>query len=82
MPLPTRQNTGLKGRNLGSTRIGQNDDQHNHVDTRDKLKEYDPALAALLTEVFGDTDWRYTQAVNPLASLTSPRVQSGAVSEI
>ncbi|MXV72849.1 hypothetical protein F4Z99_01070 [Candidatus Poribacteria bacterium] len=40
-----------------------NDDQHNHVDTRDKLKEYDPALAALLTEVFGDLDWRYTRAV-------------------
>ena len=40
-----------------------NDDQHNHVDTRDKLKEYDPALAALLTEVFGHRDWRYTQAV-------------------
>ena len=40
-----------------------NDDQHNHVDTRDKLKDYDPALATLLTEVFGDTDWRYTQAV-------------------
>ena len=40
-----------------------NDDQHNHVDTRDKLKEYDPALATLLTEVFGDRDWRYTQAV-------------------
>lgn len=40
-----------------------NDDQHNHVDTRDKLKEYDPALATLLTEVYGDTDWRYTQAV-------------------
>ena len=40
-----------------------NDDQHNHVDTREKLKEYDPALAALLTEVFGDTDWRYTQVV-------------------
>ncbi len=40
-----------------------NDDQHNHVDTRDKLKKYDPALATLLTEVFGDTDWRYTQAV-------------------
>ncbi len=39
-----------------------NDDQHNHVDTRDKLKEYDPALATLLTEVFGDKDWRYTQA--------------------
>ena len=40
-----------------------NDDQHNHVDTRDKLKAYDPALATLLTEVFGDTEWRYTQAV-------------------
>ena len=40
-----------------------NDDQHNHVDTREKLKDYDPALASLLTEVFGDGDWRYTQAV-------------------
>ena len=40
-----------------------NDDQHNHVDTRDKLKEYDPALATLLTEVYGDADWRYTQAI-------------------
>ena len=40
-----------------------NDDQHNHVDTRDKLKEYDPALATLLTEVYGDLDWRYTRAV-------------------
>ncbi len=40
-----------------------NDDQHNHVDTRDKLKEYDPALATLLTEIFGDADWRYTQAI-------------------
>jgi len=40
-----------------------NDDQHNHVDTRDKLKEYDPALATLLTEVYGDGDWRYTQAI-------------------
>ncbi|MDE0012687.1 MAG: hypothetical protein OXU36_16180 [Candidatus Poribacteria bacterium] len=40
-----------------------NDDQHNHVDTRDKLKDYDPELAALLTEVFGDRDWRYTQAI-------------------
>lgn len=40
-----------------------NDDQHNHVDTRDKLKEYDPALTELLTEVFSDADWRYTQAI-------------------
>ena len=40
-----------------------NDNEHNHVDTRDKLKDYDPALATLLTEVFGDMNWRYTQAV-------------------
>ena len=44
-----------------------NDDQHNHVDTRDKLKEYDPALAALLAEVYGDEDWRYTRAVTRLS---------------
>ena len=43
-----------------------NDDQHNHVDTRDKLKVYDPVLAALLAEVYGDTNWRYTQAITRL----------------
>ena len=30
------------------------------INTRTKLKDYDPELAKLLTEVFGDTDWRYT----------------------
>ena len=44
-----------------------NDDQHNHVDTRDKLKVYDPALAALLTEIYGDGGWRYTRAVTRLS---------------
>jgi hypothetical protein len=38
----------------------QNDREHNHVDTREELKEYDPRLAALLQEVFGDGEWRYT----------------------
>ena len=28
--------------------------------TRQALKEYDPGLAALLTEVYGDSEWRYT----------------------
>ena len=37
----------------------ENDDQHNHVDTRAELVEYDPKLAALCKEVFGDTPWRY-----------------------
>jgi cyclophilin family peptidyl-prolyl cis-trans isomerase len=36
----------------------QNDAQHNHVDI-EELKEYDPALAALCAEVFGENDWRY-----------------------
>jgi hypothetical protein len=35
------------------------DSQHNDVRTREKLREYDPRLAALLAEVFRDNDWRY-----------------------
>ena len=30
------------------------------INTRTKLKDYDPELVKLLAEVFGDTDWRYT----------------------
>jgi hypothetical protein len=37
----------------------ENDSVHNHVNTREELKEYDPALAALIEEVFGDGPWRY-----------------------
>ena len=37
----------------------QNDGQHNHINTRAELKEYDPRVAALCEEVFGDGDWRY-----------------------
>ena len=61
--LQTKRNIGLKAHSLGLIRTGQTMTQHNHVDTRDKLKVYDPALAALLAEVNGATDWRYTQAV-------------------
>ncbi len=32
---------------------------HNHVHTRAQLKEYDPKVAALCAEVFGDGTWRY-----------------------
>ena len=38
----------------------ENDDQHNEVNTRVELKSYDPALAALLAEVFEDGEWRYS----------------------
>jgi peptidyl-prolyl cis-trans isomerase A (cyclophilin A) len=37
----------------------ENDSLHNHVNTRAELKEYDPGLAALCAEVFGDLPWRY-----------------------
>jgi len=36
-----------------------NDAQNNHVNTREKLKEYDHELAKLCTEIFGDRKWRY-----------------------
>ena len=39
---------------------GENVHLHNHVNTRAELKDYDPGLAGLLTEVFDDSDWRYT----------------------
>ena len=39
----------------------ENDHDHNHVNTREELLEYDPALAALCREVFGDRPWRYTR---------------------
>jgi len=39
----------------------QNDHDHNHVNTRAELIEYDPALAELCREVFGDTELRYTK---------------------
>jgi hypothetical protein len=39
----------------------ENDREHNHVDTRAELLAYDPGLAALCREVFGERDWRYTR---------------------
>ena len=38
-----------------------NDHDHNHVNTRSQLLEYDPGLAALCREVFGDTVLKYTK---------------------
>jgi hypothetical protein len=39
----------------------ENDHDHNHVNTRAELIEYDPGLAAICREVFGDTELRYTK---------------------
>ncbi len=37
----------------------ENDPSHNHVNTRAELLEYDPELAALCREVFGERQWTY-----------------------
>ena len=36
------------------------DHDHNHVDTRDELKEYDPRLFKLIDKIFRGNNWRYT----------------------
>lgn len=44
-----------------------NDHDHNHVHLRSELVDYDPRLAALCREVFGDTELRYTKPATRLA---------------
>ena len=44
----------------------ENDHDHNHVNTRAELLEYDPALAELCREVFADTEVRYTKPATRL----------------
>lgn len=44
----------------------ENDHDHNHVNTRAELLEYDPALAKLCREVFGDTVIKYSKPATRL----------------
>lgn len=44
----------------------ENDSSHNHVNTRKELKGYDPGLAKLCEEVFGDTKLVYTKPATRL----------------
>lgn len=46
----------------------ENDALHNHVNTREELIAYDPAVADLCREVFGDRKWRYVRADAPSRS--------------
>jgi hypothetical protein len=39
----------------------ENDHDHNHVDTREELAEYDPRLFALIDEAFRQNEWRYVR---------------------
>ena len=43
-----------------------NDHDHNHVHLRSQLIEYDPGLAAMCREVFGDTALKYTKPATRL----------------
>ncbi len=43
-----------------------NDSEHNDINTRAKLLKYDPGLAALCREVFGDTEIKYTKPATRL----------------
>jgi hypothetical protein len=44
----------------------EEDHDHNHVNTREELRAYDPGLAAMCREVFGDTELRYAKPVTRL----------------
>ena len=44
----------------------QPDHDHNHVDTRKELRDYDPGLAAICEEVFGETKLVYTKPATRL----------------
>jgi hypothetical protein len=44
----------------------ENDHDHNQVNTRAELLDYDPGLAALCREVFGDTVLKYTKPTTRL----------------
>ena len=40
------------------------DGVHNHVNTREELKEYDPDLYAFIDETLGPMEWRYTRYID------------------
>lgn len=44
----------------------ENDHDHNHVNTRKELIEYDPGLAKLCKEIFGTRMWTYTKPITRL----------------
>ncbi|NND96885.1 MAG: hypothetical protein HKN47_06095 [Pirellulaceae bacterium] len=44
----------------------QPDHDHNHVDTREELRDYDPGLASVCEEVFGKTKLVYTKPTTRL----------------
>ena len=60
MLLQIEKNTGLKVRMLGFILMSRHGSFSRFGNTRQALKAYDPGLAALLTEIYGDSEWLYT----------------------
>lgn len=56
----------------------EDDHDHNHVDTRAELVAYDPGLAEICREVFGDTELSYTKPVTRLTGHLEGYDPSGA----
>jgi hypothetical protein len=54
------------------------DHDHNHVDTRSELIEYDPGLAEMCREVFGETVLKYTKPTTRLTGHMSGYDPKGA----
>lgn len=52
----------------------ENDDIHNHVNTREELIQYDSDLAELCADVFGKNSWRYVRSDDP-SRLTEPHLR-------
>lgn len=52
----------------------ENDPSHNHVNTRVELVAYDPAVAQLCAEVFGENDWVYQRPDHP-SRLNDPHLK-------
>ncbi|MEC9123387.1 MAG: hypothetical protein VX969_04515 [Verrucomicrobiota bacterium] len=42
----------------------ENDHDHGPINTREELKQSDPRLAALIQEVFGESEWRYRKPLD------------------
>ncbi len=57
-----------------------NDHDHNHVHLRKQLIEYDPGLAAMCREVFGDTDLKYSKPATRLTGHMAGHVPAKAPS--
>ena len=72
MLLQTGENTGQKAHKGGFTPGKVEAALTIHGNTRDVLKAYDPGLAALLAEIYDDTEWRYTP---PAVRLHLPHLQ-------